>query len=571
MALLLAVLVTAATYLLQSTLNYPAILLDHASLAETLAAQGRGAGALGFLGLLLSGVVVGALSLGLASYARAASHRASQIGLLAGGATALGALLGLALLAVGWSPAVAALTFALAEVAASLLLALWTLALAARRDGHGLYPWLGRVGAVGLLLVVARSLVWGLNALLPVTSGFFATAGALNVFALLGQSLWLFWLLLVGLRLLIGGGAPTVVAPSAGRTQGEGEARVGRRRLLAFSAGVGATALGVAFVGVRTGLMAAALPTFTDAGDADDVPTEPSLIGTLYYFIAMIYLKFIRPVRTISDQLAVAATSSATPLPPGVTRERVNAGGVPADRLRTPGARAGRYLFYIHGGGFAQAASDDTRAFAARIAQGIGATALMPDYRLTPAHPFPAGLDDCLTAYRWLLGQGVEPNHIGFAGDSAGANLVLTVALAARDAGLPLPAALTAFSPPTDLTMSGVTYRTKALVDPILGAGLPADAFRLYTDNGAISARNPLVSPLFANLRGLPPTLLQVGTQEVLLSDSTRMADRLRAAGVVTQLEIWPGMFHAFTGGTFPDAQQATNHVIQFIKRHLRG
>lgn len=153
------------------------------------------------------------------------------------------------------------------------------------------------------------------------------------------------------------------------------------------------------------------------------------------------------------------------------------------------------------------------------------------------------------TAYRWLRSQGVAASHIVIAGESAGGNLTLATALALRESGDELPAALIAMSPATDMAMTGETYQTKALVDPILGSELPQDAFALYTNHGATDLRNPLVSPLYANVQGLPPTLLQVGTQEVLLSDATRMADRLKVAGVEVKLEIWPGMWHAFTGG----------------------
>ena len=149
--------------------------------------------------------------------------------------------------------------------------------------------------------------------------------------------------------------------------------------------------------------------------------------------------------------------------------------------------------------------------------------------------------------------------------------MTLATAVALRESGDDLPAALIAISPVTDLAMTGETYRTKALVDPILGSGLPQDAFALYTNHGATDPRNPLVSPLYANLQGFPPTLLQVGTQEVLLSDSTRMAERLKAAGVEVTLEIWPGMFHAFTAGSdvIPEVQLARQHVVRFIRHHL--
>jgi acetyl esterase/lipase len=318
-------------------------------------------------------------------------------------------------------------------------------------------------------------------------------------------------------------------------------------------------------VGARTGLTIASSPDL----EGDDIPSEPSFTGTLYYLIAMIYLKFVNPIHTVAQQLAMPP--SKTPLPPGVSLEQVDASGVPAQLIIATGAVKSRWILYLHGGGWAQAGTDDNRAFVARLAQATGASALYPDYRLTPKHPFPAGLNDCVTAYRWLRSQGVAASHIVIAGESAGGNLTLATALALRESGDELPAALIAMSPATDMAMTGETYQTKALVDPILGSGLPQDAFALYTNHGATDPRNPLVSRLYANVQGLPPTLLQVGTQEVLLSDSTRMADRLKAAGVKVKLEIWPGMFHAFTGGPdfIPEMRLATHHVVKFMRQHL--
>ncbi len=338
-----------------------------------------------------------------------------------------------------------------------------------------------------------------------------------------------------------------------------------RRGLLTFGANLGVSLVGAAFVGARTGLTIASSPALA----GDDIPSEPSFIGTLIYLIALINLKFVNPIHTIADQLALP--QSKTPLPPGVSLTQVDAGGVPAQLIVAQGAIKSRYILYLHGGGFAQAGSDDNRAFVARLSQATGASALYPDYRLAPEHPFPAGLNDCVTAYRWLRGQGVAASHIVIAGESAGGNLTLATALALRAGGDELPAALIALSPATDLAMTGETYQTKAIVDPILGSGLPQDAFALYTNHGATDLRNPLVSPLYANVHGMPPTLLQVGTQEVLLSDSTRMAYRLKAAGVEVKLEIWPGMFHAFTGGPdfIPDVQLAVQHVVKFIRQHL--
>jgi acetyl esterase/lipase len=157
------------------------------------------------------------------------------------------------------------------------------------------------------------------------------------------------------------------------------------------------------------------------------------------------------------------------------------------------------------------------------------------------------------------------------AGESAGGNLTLATALALKESGDELPAALVAISPPTDMAMTGETYRTKTLWDPFGGSGLFHDAFALYTNHGATDRRNPLVSPLYGDVHGFPPTMIQAGTQEVFLSDATRMAEKLRAAGVTVQLEVWPGMYHAFTGGpTFiPESRLAQRHVTKFMRHHL--
>jgi len=259
------------------------------------------------------------------------------------------------------------------------------------------------------------------------------------------------------------------------------------------------------------------------------------------------------------------------PLQPGVSLEKVDASGVPAQLIVAPGAVKSRFILYLHGGGFAQAATDQHRVIVAGLSQATGASGLLPDYRLAPEHPFPAGLNDCVTAYRWLRSQGVAASHIAIAGESAGGNLTLATALSLRQSGEVLPAALVAISAPTDLTMKGEMYKTKALVDPILGSGLPQDAFALYINHGTKDLRNPLISPWYGDVHGFPPTLLQVATQEILLSDSTRMADRLKAARVEVKREVWPGMFHAFFGTPqfLPEARLATQHIVKFIRRHM--
>lgn len=563
MVLILALLFTLVSYTLQAALDYPVILLDRASFAQPLLAQGGSAVLLGFIGLLLCGVLLCVISLALAPHLEEKRRRSL---IITGGGSgicwAVGALLELILMPL-WINALAnvaqvlaAICFVLTQIAAPLLLLFWTINLGRQFRAH----WI--VWVAGPLLILLRSLVWGLNALLPIESGFYGTAGILNILALLGESLWLFWLFLLGFRLM------RKEQASAGTTQGV--AKKGRRRVLRaavrVAVGVGAGLTGVAFVGARTGLTIIHQPDL----EGDDVPSEPSFIGTLTYLIAWAYGKIFNPIHTIAEQKSKIPLPNM-PLPRGVTLDHVNMGGVPGERIAAPGAGSRQWIFYIHGGGWAEGINDNHRYFVATLSQAIGATGLLPDYRLTPEHPFPAGLNDCVTAYRWLLSQGVAPSDIIMMGESAGAHLVLTTALALRESGAALPAALIAMSPATDMAMTGETFQTKALVDPILGSGLAQDAYALYTNHGAIDPRNPLVSPLYADMHGMPPTLIQVGTQEVLLSDSIRMAQKMKAAGVEVKLEVWPGMFHAFAAGSYflPEGRLAAKHIVKFIQQHL--
>lgn len=571
LVLLLALLVIIATALLQTKLNYPAILLDTAALATSLIAQGELVILLGFVGLLLAGGLVIVISPGLASMLEGKRRRRVLLtGEASGVCWMLAALFGLILVPV-WGSAPVPLTrtlttliLVLAEIITPFGLALWTLALARQFRAHRV---LGALGAIGLLLELLRSLLWGINALLPVEAGWYGTAGVLNVLALLGTSCWLFWLLLFGFRLLTK--LVTIMMPDlpTGQTT-NGQIQVKRRRFVKRVAGLGVGLVGVAFVGARTGLTVANAPDAT----GDDIPAEPSLLATLYFLAQWVLFKFIFPIRSVTQLLSMMPSSS-TPSPPqpGVTVDQVVADGVPAQRILVNGAGNHRWILHFHPGGFTRAGINDNRAVAIRLAQAAGANALFPDYRGTPAHPFPAGLNDCVTAYRWLLNQGVAAAQIAITGESAGANLVLAAALALRERGEALPGALIAVSPPTDMAMTGETMQTKAFVDPLLTGGLAQDTFAVYTNHGATDPRNPLVSPLYANVQGLPPTLLIVGSEEALLSDSTRMADRLKAARVEVKLEIWPGMWHDFLGSpdVIPEVRLATQHIATFIRQHV--
>lgn len=567
LVLLLALLVTLASYLLQTRLDFPAILLDSASFASALVAQGAWAGLLGFAVFLLCAGLVLLISLRLAT---GLDERRRQHLVHIGSACAIawtaGALPGLLLVPVwGHLPAMIAQLLALQilvtlEFVIPLMLISWTMTLARQFHAHKVVGW---ISVIGLMLTAGRTVLWVLDAFLSIEATFYAISGMIDLFVLLTSAVWLFWLVLFGFHLLYLPSGPREPQPAV--TAEHHHRHAARRALLRSGLHVGVSVLGLGFVAARTSLTVATQPD----PESDDLPSEPSLIAMLFYASAWVYLKLVNPMHTIAQQRVVTAVRIA-PVPKDIFIEQVDAGGVPAQRIRAPGAGSTHWILYVHGGGFAEAGTNESRAFVGRLSRQTGASALYPDYRLTPEHPFPAGLNDCLTAYRWLLSQGVAASHIALAGESAGANLAIATALALKERGEALPAAVVVFSPPTDMTMSGESYRTKAIVDPILGSGLAQDAFDLYTNHGKTDPRNPLVSPLYADLRGFPPTLLQVGTLEVLLSDSLQMAERLKAARVETKLEVWRGMMHAFTSGTdsIPEARLATRHAVKFLLRH---
>lgn len=274
-----------------------------------------------------------------------------------------------------------------------------------------------------------------------------------------------------------------------------------------------------------------------------------------------------------SDSLTVAErraqyerAEKVFPTPPEVKVERVSAPVAPAEWLRPPGAVAGRVVLYLHGGGYVIGSPRSHRHLAAAIAAAGQASALLLDYRLAPEHPYPAAVDDATAAYRWLLEQGVAPGHVVIGGDSAGGGLTVATLLALRDARLPLPAGGVCISPWVDLTFSGASYRTRAAVDPIVKRPGIDEMARAYL--GATAAQTPLASPLFAELRGLPPLLIHVGSDEVLLDDAVQLADRAKTAGVDATLEVWDRMIHVWHWflPMLDEAQGAVDGIGRFIQ-----
>jgi acetyl esterase/lipase len=259
----------------------------------------------------------------------------------------------------------------------------------------------------------------------------------------------------------------------------------------------------------------------------------------------------------------------AAPLPRGTRVEPVMAGGVPAEWIVPPGIESDAVLLYLHGGGYAAGSFATHRLVAEQVAQAASVRALLPAYRLAPEHRFPAAVDDALAVYRWLIqDHGADPARVVVAGDSAGGGLTIVLAVSARDAGLPLPAALVCISPWTDLAGTGASMRTKAGRDPCF---TPEDIRLLAREYlGEADPTQPLASPLYADLHGLPPLLAQVGEDELLLDDARRLVERAQAAGVDATLEVWPGLWHIFAlQGTFPESRQAMQRLGSFLAHRL--
>jgi monoterpene epsilon-lactone hydrolase len=256
------------------------------------------------------------------------------------------------------------------------------------------------------------------------------------------------------------------------------------------------------------------------------------------------------------------------PTPADVKVERVNAPAAPAEWLRPPSAAPGRVVLYLHGGGYVIGSPRSHRHLAAAIAAAAEASALLLDYRLAPEHPYPAAVEDATAAYRWLLDQAVAPEHIVIAGDSAGGGLTVATLLALREARVPLPAGGVCISPWVDLTCGGASYETKAAADPIVRRAGVQEMARAYL--GAAPPRTPLASPLFADLGGLPPLLIQVGTDEVLLDDAVQLAARAKRAGVDATLEVHDRMIHVWHWflPMLDEAQTAVDTIGRFVRRH---
>nr|WP_235777026.1 alpha/beta hydrolase [Rhizobium mesoamericanum] len=261
-----------------------------------------------------------------------------------------------------------------------------------------------------------------------------------------------------------------------------------------------------------------------------------------------------------------------TPEPTRVQIKSVDAGGVDAQliwpaRLHHPLGR--RAILYVHGGGFYSGSLRTHRAIAGSLAKAASADVLLIDYRLSPDNPYPAQIDDTLAAYRWLLDTGYENDNIVIVGESAGGNLAIEATLRQMRVRGPLPAAVVAISPITDLAATGASLKANAGSDPVIDASEIDRIRKAYL--GTRSPTDPMVSPLYADMTGFPPLMMQVGSGEALLDDTLRLADKAREAGVDVKTEIWPGMIHQWQ--LFPswidDARESNQRVAQYAAEHF--
>lgn len=263
------------------------------------------------------------------------------------------------------------------------------------------------------------------------------------------------------------------------------------------------------------------------------------------------------------DELSGSLISPVSPL-----REAVDAGGVRAEWFVAPGAAADRVVMYLHGGGYVFGSAKSHAALAAQLSDSAQARVLFVEYRLAPEHPFPAAVEDSTAAYRWLLAQGYAPGRIAIAGDSAGGGLTFGTLLSIKQLGLPMPACATPISPWVDMEASGESMTSKAAEDPVVQMPMIQQLAAMVLPQGNV--REPLIAPLHADLSGLPPLMIHVGSRETLLDDSMRIAARAAHANVAVQLVVWPGQIHVFQVfcARLDEGVEAIEQLGAFIRGH---
>src|SRR5262245_7876602 len=277
-----------------------------------------------------------------------------------------------------------------------------------------------------------------------------------------------------------------------------------------------------------------------------------------------------RPVGWPARRQRLDDVGSVWPVAPDVTLTAADINGIPGEWSTVPGSDSSRALLFFHGGGYCSGSIVSHRRMVSEAGRAAGVRTLAIGYRLAPEHPFPAALDDAVTAWHFLRRQGIAAKHVAIAGDSAGGGLSLAVTLKLRDVKEELPACLWLVSPWTDLTMSGSTLFTKDGVDPLIHKGYLRELADAYLGS-AVDRKDPRVSPLFANLSGIPPMLIQVGSAETLLDDAVRLAAAAGEADVPVTLEIWPHMIHAWHlwNARLESGRQALSSAGSFMRGQL--
>lgn len=274
----------------------------------------------------------------------------------------------------------------------------------------------------------------------------------------------------------------------------------------------------------------------------------------------------IELVRTGMDQLGMMGKP-----PKDMKNVPIIAEYVPAEWIITPNSENQKVILYLHGGGYVAGSIATYRDLAARISMVSKARILILEYRLAPEYPFPSSIEDAISAYKWLIStEKIEPKNIIIAGDSAGGGLTLATLIKLRDEGFPMPIAAVCLSPWTDLAGTGDSLRDNTKIDPFISKEFWEISSRNYL--GTTDSKNPLASPLYADLKGLPPIFIQVGTSEVLLDDSIRFAERANAAGVDVRLKIWKDMIHIFAifAALAPESRKAIEEIGEFIQEFFR-
>ena len=276
-----------------------------------------------------------------------------------------------------------------------------------------------------------------------------------------------------------------------------------------------------------------------------------------------------RPVGWDERRQRIEEVGATWPVADDIKTTAVDVNGIRGEWTTAPGSDATRALLYFHGGGYCSGSIRSHRSLVAEAGRSAKVRTLAVAYRLAPEHPFPAALDDALTAWRYLRGQGFAPDHIAIGGDSAGGGLTIALINQLRAAGEPLPGCAWLISPWTDLTLTGPTLASKDAVDPLIHKAYLAELADAYVLRD-MDRTDPRVSPLFADLAGFPPTLIQVGACETLLADATRFAASAGAANVAVTLEVWPDMIHAWPlwNKHLEPGRRALANAGRFIREH---